>query len=282
MIKSFVKTCVKNGAKNILLSNQIVKKSYLYYFNTIENSAKSNGIQWGNSFRIKENRIILRGTDNRVNFGEDITIQSSKCYVSGNHNTISIADNACIWSSAEKELIHIEGDNNKIIIEDGVNLRNVNFFVWGNNNLIHIKKGCSITFTGIHIEQHNNSCILEQGCTTHGRAERWVYFELDEGTAIVVDEDCMIANDVVFRSSDSHSVVDRLNNRVNQAADIYIGKHCWIGMRSMILKGVTISNHVIVGAGSVCTKTISQSYVAVAGVPAKIIQQNVDWDRKFV
>lgn len=37
--------------------------------------------------------------------------------------------------------------------------------------------------------------------------------------------------------------------------DIIIGDYCWIGMNSVILPGVVLGPHTIVGAGSVVTKS---------------------------
>lgn len=55
---------------------------------------------------------------------------------------------------------------------------------------------------------------------------------------------------------------------------ILIGNHCWIGAGAMILPGVTISGeYVVVAAGAVVTKDITESKVVVAGNPAKIIKR---------
>jgi acetyltransferase-like isoleucine patch superfamily enzyme len=53
-----------------------------------------------------------------------------------------------------------------------------------------------------------------------------------------------------------------------------IGKNCFIGVRSIILPGITIGDHVIVGAGSVITHDV-QSNCIVAGNPARVIKENI-------
>ena len=55
---------------------------------------------------------------------------------------------------------------------------------------------------------------------------------------------------------------------------IHIGDHCWIGAGAIILPGVKITgNYVVVGAGAVVTKDITESYVAAAGSPARIVKR---------
>lgn len=55
---------------------------------------------------------------------------------------------------------------------------------------------------------------------------------------------------------------------------IFIGNHCWIGAGAIILPGVQITGeYVVIGAGSVVTKDISESRVIVAGNPARIIKR---------
>ncbi len=53
--------------------------------------------------------------------------------------------------------------------------------------------------------------------------------------------------------------------------DITIGSHVWFGHRVIVLPGVTIGNHAIIGAGAVVSKNIPDYSVAV-GNPAKIVK----------
>lgn len=56
------------------------------------------------------------------------------------------------------------------------------------------------------------------------------------------------------------------------AKSVQIGEKCWIGMNAMLLPGVTLGKHVVVGAGSVVTKSFPDGFCVIAGNPAKIIK----------
>ncbi|MBU4240931.1 MAG: acyltransferase [Actinobacteria bacterium] len=51
---------------------------------------------------------------------------------------------------------------------------------------------------------------------------------------------------------------------------VSIGSDCWLGAMVVILKGVTIGDGAVVGAGAVVTKDIPEYAIAV-GVPAKVV-----------
>ena len=55
---------------------------------------------------------------------------------------------------------------------------------------------------------------------------------------------------------------------------IFIGDHVWIGSRAQIIGEVKITGkYVVIAAGAVVTKDITEDYVVVAGIPAKIIKK---------
>jgi serine acetyltransferase len=53
---------------------------------------------------------------------------------------------------------------------------------------------------------------------------------------------------------------------------VRIGEGAWIGVRAIILPGVTVGAGAVVGAGSVVTKDVEPNTV-VAGVPARVIRR---------
>ena len=82
-----------------------------------------------------------------------------------------------------------------------------------------------------------------------------------------------IGRDVIIRDYDGHQI---LRPWQPISAKITIGRHVWIGNRATILKGVTIGDNSIIAAGAVVTHDIPANCIA-AGVPARVIKENIVW-----
>ena len=90
----------------------------------------------------------------------------------------------------------------------------------------------------------------------------------DQG-GIEIGDGCFIGHNVTFATLD-HDI--NPNNRTTMhPAPITLQKNVWIGSDSTILKGVTIGENSIIGAGSVVVKDIPPNCIA-AGNPCKILK----------
>ena len=65
---------------------------------------------------------------------------------------------------------------------------------------------------------------------------------------------------------------DLYDQRKFNVAPIVIGDYTWIGMNSIILGGVKLGTRTIVAAGAVVTKSFSDGFCVLAGVPAKVVK----------
>ena len=92
-------------------------------------------------------------------------------------------------------------------------------------------------------------------------------------TNISIGSFCMFGPGTHIIDNDSHRISIKQNERRQPpySAPIIIEDNVWVGMNSIILKGVKISNNSIVAAHSVVTKDIPEN-VLVAGNPAKIVK----------
>ena len=94
-------------------------------------------------------------------------------------------------------------------------------------------------------------------------------------TSIEIDDGTIIAPNVIIVDSDFHSTWPPENRTYDMGYDrdkrVKICANVWIGMNSIILKGVTIGKNSIIAAGSVVVTDIPANVVA-AGSPAKVIK----------
>jgi len=93
------------------------------------------------------------------------------------------------------------------------------------------------------------------------------------GNSIEIGEDTILGAGSMVLDNDFHAPGLRfswLTEYSKNSKPIKIGRGCFIGARSIILKGVTLGDRVIIGAGSVVTKDVPAFSVA-AGNPARIV-----------
>lgn len=88
---------------------------------------------------------------------------------------------------------------------------------------------------------------------------------------ITIGDHCMFAPNVQLYTA-THPIEPRKRKSgLEYGRPIVIGNNVWIGGNSVILPGVTLGDNVVVGAGSVVTKSFPENCV-LAGNPAKIIR----------
>ena len=91
--------------------------------------------------------------------------------------------------------------------------------------------------------------------------------------SVIIGGKCLIGDMVLILDADHHELDP--SNRWNGSGTIspvVIGNNVWIGSRAIILRGVTIGDNSVIGAGSVVTKSVPANTV-VAGNPARPIKQ---------
>jgi len=87
-----------------------------------------------------------------------------------------------------------------------------------------------------------------------------------------IGEGTLIGNNVVIVDFD-HELNDKKNiHHYGIKKPINIGRFCWIGANSVILKGVTLGDYCVVGAGAIVTKSFPKNSI-IAGNPAKLIRK---------
>lgn len=89
---------------------------------------------------------------------------------------------------------------------------------------------------------------------------------------IIIEKDVFTGHNVaLLTSGHDYNLFGEDRKRSTVKEPIHIKEGAWIGSFAIILKGVTVGKHSVIGAGSVVTKDVPD-YTVVAGVPAKIIK----------
>ena len=98
-------------------------------------------------------------------------------------------------------------------------------------------------------------------------------FQCNSSTSVEIGDYVLIAPRVFITDSDhivSEDGEPTTLCRSFRSAPVVIEHNCWLGVNSVVLKGVRIGHHSIVGANSVVTKDVPPNSI-VGGVPAKVI-----------
>lgn len=170
--------------------------------------------------------------------------------LSYHHNTIKMAQGA------------------RLIVEDRVHL-STRPNTWPSSCYIEMAANSTLHFTGrasIRGEAHivlgegarvvvGNHCIL--------RERLWLAAQQE----VTLADGAGTGQDTMILDSDVHPIIiDGKWERPHGA--VHIGKNVWVGAHCIILKGVTIGEESIIGAGSLVTKDIPDHVLAL-GRPAK-------------
>lgn len=187
-------------------------------------------------------------------------------------NKISHGENTKAKGVCEIEFWR-ESKNNNIIIGNNFEANNLRIVFRGNGSRLII--GDDVKWSGyILIVGNNRQVIIGNRSTANG-----VYLMCRDAD-ISICHDCMLSREIEIRSTDVHKIYDiNSGERLNQAGDVYISEHVWIGARAIVSKGVKIPAGSVIGATSFVNKSFDEENVVIAGTPAKIVKRNIRWER---
>jgi acetyltransferase-like isoleucine patch superfamily enzyme len=95
--------------------------------------------------------------------------------------------------------------------------------------------------------------------------------EICSQDSVHIGERCAIGWDVCITDTDYHEF-----EGTRRTEPVHIGDGVWIGSRALILKGVTIGDGAVIGAGTVVSHDVPARGL-VAGAHPKLIRENVSW-----
>lgn len=141
----------------------------------------------------------------------------------------------------------------RLILGDGVTVNSARWANW-------------LGSAGSMMLSVENGAILElkRGCGVSAS-------QIIANIGIEIGEEALVGAGCLICDSDMHEV-PLGSGKAIAMAPIKIGRRAFIGARCIILKGVTIGEGAVVGAGSVVTRDIPPGVVA-SGNPAQIVKQ---------
>lgn len=202
------------------------------------------------------NKIIVHKKDGRTK--EVAFLNGLDVRFKGKNSTVEIWEpcNFVKKFGPNRSKIYIDGDNNHVEIKSTkYSIRSLRLSGIKDNNNVQIGKDFYST-GNLHIE--------------FGRCSN---IDLKIGDA------CMFGQGVSLMLYDCHKILDvTTGEQINKPkTGINIGDRVWLARDVRVLKDVSISDDTVVATGSVVTKSCSENNVILAGVPAKVVKNNISW-----
>ncbi len=134
------------------------------------------------------------------------------------------------------------------------------------------------------IKHLDDSAILvmdlrKRGMTIGEHCRIFTNISSKEPSLIRIGDRVTVSSEVSFCTHDN-AVIKAIPGKTDVVGRICIGNDCFIGMRSILMYGVTLGDRCIVGAGSVVTRSFPSGKV-IAGNPAKVICSVEDYAEKY-
>lgn len=149
----------------------------------------------------------------------------------------------------------------------------------GNSGLVEISENS-------HIRNLFMRCASEESSVKIGKnfsieSGQFILARGQRNQSLIIGNNCLFSSNIFIQTSDGHAILDMAGNVLNNnGGQIVIGNHVWLGHGVSVLKKAQIADDTIVAESAVVSKSFSRNNCILAGVPAKIIKIDVNWDIK--
>jgi acetyltransferase-like isoleucine patch superfamily enzyme len=206
-----------------------------------------------------KSRISIHGKNNRVEFGDNVLMLNSKVIIYGTGSSVKIGAD-CIFMNAS---VWITGDGAEIDLRGGNVLNNCEVAVDSSGGRITLGKRSLVGGYRLLGLRPNRTLLT-----------RIIASE----QPITIGTDCLISDGVTIRTGDNHDILDSDGRVINPQEPVSIGDRCWVTSETIMLKGAGMGDDSILAASACLTRDFSdRSGVILAGVPAKIVRENITW-----
>lgn len=203
---------------------------------------------------------------------------SNLCNLSVNSSNKIICNNQTTTLTSSK--IFFRGENNVLVLEDGVHLRDSVISFNGNGAVCYLSSNRFDYYIDAVI---CNFCCIYIGENCYFNWRKRASLTASEYQNIIIGRDGLFSFDIHLLTADLHPIYDcDTGRRINQSKSVFIGDHVWLGQSTLILKGSRIGSGSIIGGGSVLTGKTVPSNTSFAGNPAKILRTGVFFSAECV
>ena len=127
-------------------------------------------------------------------------------------------------------------------------------------------KGENVSILAPFIADYGKNCFIGEGTFINYGAY------LMDGAPITIGKSCFIGPNCGFYTAIHPIDAEERSTLLESAEPINVGNDVWFGGNVTVLPGVTIGSNVVIGAGSVVTRDISDNSLA-AGNPCHVIRE---------
>lgn len=149
---------------------------------------------------------------------------------------------------------------------------------------LKMEAGTELTIHGGPLTRYGNAVyplrsgacieIVHNGKLTIGQGASNVNLTIMCAKEITIGNGVRIGRNVSIRDYNGVHVI--INDTYKNYAPVHIGDHCWLCTGCTIMPGVTIGEGSVVAANATVTKDVPP-HSLVAGSPAKVIKENIEW-----
>ncbi len=216
------------------------------------------------------------GQGNSIEHPEDAILDNVKITFIGNGNTVRIG-RSCL----SNVVIEIHGDDNVIEFDEDCCVTNAIIKAWvdrAGRNAVKLTR----TRIGRGVQYSQGQIILGGDCVSVEIGEgtniiEAKLFAVERHSRIEIGPWCLFSWNIEIRTSDWHPIFDiESGQRINMPAPVRLAERVWVGSDVRILKGVTVGAGSVIGVGSIVTRDIPASCVAV-GNPARVVRTGISW-----
>lgn len=132
----------------------------------------------------------------------------------------------------------------------------------------HMLRECGCNVRVAPGARFGSGAVVSLGKNSNLSRDCWLLGDVTIGDNVVMGpEVATLTSNHEFQSTE----VSIITQGQQEVEPVVIGDDVWIGLRSILLPGVKIGSHAVIGAGSVVTKDVPK-WAIVAGNPARVIK----------